>query len=80
MKTRIQKWGNSLAIRIPKAFAQELSFQDETMVELTIDAEQLVIAPVDEKTLRLQDLIAMITPENRHEEIITDLPRGREVI
>lgn len=80
MKARIQKWGNSLAIRIPKAFAQELSFQEETMVEITLGKEQLVVAAVDETSVRLQDLVAQITPENRHEEIMSDLPRGREVI
>lgn len=80
MKARIQKWGNSLAIRIPKAFAQELSFQEDTMVEISMDEEHLVIAPVDEKSLRLKDLVALITPENRHDEVLSDQPRGKEMI
>ena len=48
MRTRVQKWGNSLALRIPKAFATEVGLQRETSVEVSLSDGKLVITPVTE--------------------------------
>ena len=46
MKTRVQKWGNSLALRIPKSFASEVGLEKETSVEVSLSDGKLVITPV----------------------------------
>lgn len=81
MKTRIQKWGNSLAIRIPKAFAEDVGIVSETEVELTLVDGQLVIAPIhaDEPEYRLEDLLAQVTEENLHGETDFGVAVGDEV-
>jgi len=48
MKTHVQKWGNSLALRIPKAFAVEVGLQNGSLVEMSIGCEKLIITPLDE--------------------------------
>ncbi|HZR99621.1 MAG TPA: AbrB/MazE/SpoVT family DNA-binding domain-containing protein [Chloroflexota bacterium] len=67
MQTHIRKWGNSLALRIPHAFAQEAQLEEGTPVELVLSDGQLVVRPL-RRPYRLADLVAGITPENRHEE------------
>lgn len=78
MLTKVQKWGNSIALRIPKAFAEEMQIAPETTVELTIEEGKLVIAPVERSTYRLEELLAQITTENLHEEMDWGAPVGQE--
>lgn len=66
MKTKIQKWGNSLAARIPKSFAAELGIGDGSPVEMTLEAGAVVIKPDREKAWDLDDLLADVTNENVH--------------
>ncbi len=54
MKTRVQKWGNSLALRIPKSFANEVGLQRETSVEVSLADGKLVITPVSQPTPTLK--------------------------
>ena len=77
MKTRIRKWGNSLALRIPQAFILEMGLAAESPVEITVVEGQLVIAPAEE-TLTLERLLADVTPENLHAEIDTGPAIGDE--
>ncbi len=46
MKTRIQKWGNSLALRIPKSFAEEAGLREDAAVELSLAEGRLVVQPI----------------------------------
>jgi antitoxin MazE len=78
MQTRIQKWGNSLAIRIPKSFAIETRLEDDTLVEITLQDGNLVVTPVP-PTWTLEQLLDQITPDNLHAEQDFGLPEGREV-
>jgi antitoxin MazE len=77
MKTTIQKWGNSLAVRIPRPFAEEIHLEENTTVDLTIKGGKLVIVPAPEITL--ESLVEQITDENRHGEIETGRPAGSEI-
>lgn len=79
METRIQKWGNSLALRIPQAFAAEVGLSQDSPVELTLEEGRLVIKPVPAGTFTLEDLLAGITPDNLHGEVDTGAPVGKEV-
>lgn len=79
MRTRVQKWGNSLAVRIPKPVAQEVGITAELDVEISIEGGALVLAPT-RRQYSLEELVRGITPENRHEEIDLGPPVGRELL
>lgn len=78
MRVRIQKWGNSLAVRIPRAFAEEAGLRDDSPVELQVIDGQIIIKPASE-TYQLDDLLARINEENLHGEIDSGDPTGNEV-
>ena len=69
MQTKIQKWGNSLAIRIPKAFIKEAHVAYGTSVDLSVSDGKIIIEPCDEPEYQLDDLLKGITKQNRHAEI-----------
>jgi antitoxin MazE len=75
---KVQKWGNSLAIRIPRGFAEQLMVQQGSEVDLSLDGDRLVIKP-KRRELSLSELLAQVTDENIHAEIATAEPTGREV-
>lgn len=79
MQTSVQKWGNSLALRIPKALAAQVGIEQGATVDLRADDGSLVIQPVARPALRLDDLIKGITKKNLHHETDTGEPTGREV-
>ena len=79
MKTMIQRWGNSLALRIPKTFAEEISVREGDEVEMNVTKGRLMIAARPPRAYHLADLVAEIRPGNLHKEIVTDGPQGREV-
>jgi len=79
MQTTIRKWGNSLAVRIPKAFIKEAHVAYGTAVDLSIDDGKIVINPLRETEYRLEDLLKGVTKRNLHAEIETGKAVGREV-
>ena len=68
MRAQVSKWGNSLAIRLPKAAAESLRVQEGESVELAIEGESLVIRSARPRFV-LEDLLADITPENQPEAV-----------
>jgi len=78
MKTKMQKWGNSLAIRIPKAFATEVGLKEESEVDVSLKSGKLVVVPVEKPGLTLKALLAKITEENVHREVDAGPATGRE--
>lgn len=78
MRTRIQKWGNSLAVRIPRPFALDLQFTENLPVEMSVRNGKLVVALV-EPEFSLADLVKGIKPGNRHNESSTGEPVGDEI-
>ncbi|HOX19899.1 MAG TPA: AbrB/MazE/SpoVT family DNA-binding domain-containing protein [Gemmatimonadales bacterium] len=78
MRTRISKWGNSLAIRLPKPFMDELGLGEGAEVEITLRDGQLVLSAAG-REYALKELVDGITAENRHQETDWGRPRGREV-
>ena len=79
MLTRIQKWGNSLGLRIPKTLAADAHVAEGTSVELNVENGRLIVAPQRRAKCSIEHLVADITPENLHGETDTGLPLGREV-
>lgn len=78
MRTRVQKWGNSLAIRIPRPVAAEGGLTENAPVELKVVEGVLTVRTVSEH-LKLDDLVDRITKANRHRATDTGGPLGEEV-
>ncbi|NQU11655.1 AbrB/MazE/SpoVT family DNA-binding domain-containing protein [bacterium] len=78
MQTKIQKWGNSLAVRIPKPFVKEAHLAYGTSVDLTVDDGKIVIDPHTEPAYRLEDLLKDVNKRNLHGEVDTGPAVGRE--
>jgi len=68
MQSKIQKWGNSLAVRIPKGFADHLSLSNGRTVEIRDVKGAITISPVKEDKPDLVALLAGINKENLHAE------------
>ncbi|MEW6173549.1 MAG: AbrB/MazE/SpoVT family DNA-binding domain-containing protein [Bacillota bacterium] len=79
METRVQKWGNSLALRIPRPLAAEVGLKDNSPVQLSLQDGKLVIAPVNKPAVSLESLLAQVTEENLHHEVNTGPSMGNEV-
>lgn len=78
MMTIIRKWGNSLGVRIPKRFAQEVGIEDGTPVDISVTDGHLVIRSVRRHRYRLGELLAGVRKDNIHGEIPAGRPVGRE--
>jgi len=78
MRLRVQKWGNSLALRIPAAFARETGIGSGAEVDLTLEAGRLVITPSSIGPYSLAELLDGVTDDNRHDAVDTGAPQGRE--
>ena len=76
---QVAKWGNSLAVRIPAAYAREIGAKDNSKAELTVENGRLVLTPVNQvPRFELDALIEQISDENRHPEIETGTAVGDE--
>lgn len=77
MRVSIARWGNSLALRIPQAFAKELALSEDMVAELRLEGDRLVLAPLPPDD-ELERLLSGITDENRHVETDWGPVRGQE--
>jgi len=68
MLTTIQRWGNSLAVRIPKPFALQTDLGENSEVDIAVEGDRIVVSPAV-KEWKLDDLLAGITARNAHKEI-----------
>jgi antitoxin MazE len=78
MIVTVDKWGNSLGVRIPKAFVDELNLEPKAALEMKQENGTLVLTPVRQPEYRLEELLAGITSENLHHEIGTGDAAGNE--
>jgi antitoxin MazE len=76
---KIQKWGNSLGLRIPKPFAEEVGLREKAEVELSLVKGSLVVRPLQKPRFSLDGLLAGVTARNRHHEVSEGGPVGREI-
>lgn len=75
MKTHVTQWGNSLGVRIPKAFADQIGLEKEGDVEMELEKDAIVLR---KPGYNLEDLLKQIKPENLHEETDTGALIGKE--
>jgi antitoxin MazE len=78
VQVKVRKWGNSASIRIPASLMQSARLALDDTVEIREESGRILIEPVERAEFNLDDLIAAITPENRHDEISFGDPVGRE--
>lgn len=69
MSTTVQKWGNSLGIRIPSQIAEKISVRQGSEVELIVGEDYTLIVKPKKKRMTLEELLAQCKPENRHDEV-----------
>lgn len=80
MMVKVLKWGNSLALRIPKAFAREIEIEENSSVNLTLVDGKISVEPVSIKyEYKLDELIEQVNENNLHCEYDTGKPRGKEI-
>ena len=79
MKARMVKWGNSLAVRIPKAAVEKARLKEGDSLEIESSEGQIEIRRVSQVPT-LRQLVSQITPENRYGEVSTGAETGKEVI
>lgn len=79
MLTKVQKWGNSLALRIPKTFAHDAQLENDSLVEISLVDGQIVIKPVTKRHWTLAQLLTGVTKDNLHAETDTGQALGNEV-
>lgn len=78
MRARIAKWGNSLGVRIPRSVASKVGLDDGASVEVRVSGRHVVLAPTA-REYSLSELVAGITPRNRHHETDWNSPVGNEI-
>jgi antitoxin MazE len=78
MITKIQKWGNSLGLRIPKGVAQGARVQEGTTVMLAVSNGRLIVSPLESRAYELETLLAGVTRKNLHAAVDTGEAVGRE--
>ena len=79
MKTTAQKWGNSLAIRVPKSVAMQVGLKAQDDLEIEVQDGNVVLKPQLRRVYHLEDLVKRITSKNLHSELGTGIPVGREI-
>ena len=77
MRTSIQRWGNSLGVRIPKPFAAQVALEENSEVDISVDGDRIVVSAA-KKEWRLDDLLAGMTRANRHKETAWGRKKGSE--
>lgn len=79
MQGQLMKWGNSLAVRIPKPLADEAQMKEGDTLEISVSHPGRVELDAVPRRQTLMELVSAITDENRHEEMDWGAPVGREV-
>ena len=76
--SRIQKWGNSYGLRIPKTILDQMGLGPDTRFEIQQEQGKIIITPIKDPELTLDELLAKITPENLHHEVDWGVSVGKE--
>jgi antitoxin MazE len=78
VKSKVQRWGNSLAVRIPKAFAEEVGLTDNSSIEMRLVKGGLLVEPSSTWTPSLDELLDGVTDSNLHDEVDSGPAQGSE--
>ncbi len=78
MRVQVQKWGNSLALRIPKPFAEDAAVKEGSVLDMSVSDGRLVAVPVQRKKFTLKQLLSKVNKNNLHGEVDFGPAVGRE--
>ena len=78
MRVQVRKWGNSLTLRIPRPFAEDVGVREGTVVDVAISKGRLVATPSRPRRARLSELLSKVNKTNLHAEVDTGRAVGRE--
>ncbi len=78
MQAQLMKWGNSIAIRIPKRALEQAQLSEGDSLDLSIEGPGVIAMKATHKKLTLKEMVAAITPENLHSETEWGAPVGNE--
>jgi antitoxin MazE len=78
MRLRVERWGDSWAVRIPESLAISAGIREDTEVEFSAVEGQATISPVTRRQPTLEELLERVTPEDRHSEFETGPAVGAE--
>ena len=79
VEIKIQKWGNSLAVRIPKSYAKDINIEQGSIIDIIREKDNIIISPKHKKK-NLKELLDKISKENIHQEIDSGEPSGNEIL
>jgi antitoxin MazE len=79
MHVRVQKWGNSLAVRLPKPLAEDAEVKEGTVLNLAVSEGMVVATPVQKRKWSLKQLLARVSKKNLHAEVDFGPSVGREI-
>jgi antitoxin MazE len=79
MKSKVQLWGNSLALRIPKYIAKQIKIDNGSDVDVVLDKQRIVIKPISKKQESLENILSKINKDNIHKEEDFGEPAGDEI-
>lgn len=79
MKATVKKWGNSAAVRIPSAIMEAAHLELEQVLDVREEDGRVIIEPVQDDIVSLEDLVAGITEQNIHADVDFGIPAGNEV-
>ncbi|MFQ5813305.1 MAG: AbrB/MazE/SpoVT family DNA-binding domain-containing protein [Anaerolineae bacterium] len=79
MRTRVQELGDGLALHIPKTLATEMHIRPDSLIEMLFVDGKIIMFPITEAELTLEQLLAGVAEENLHGEVDTGSPVGKEV-
>lgn len=78
MKTTVQKWGNSLAIRIPKNITKDTRLSEGSDLNILVENGNIILSP-SAKEYSLSEILKHVTNENIHSEVSTGDHTGGEI-
>ncbi|MEN9361217.1 MAG: hypothetical protein RL095_2752 [Verrucomicrobiota bacterium] len=78
MEGTIQKWGNSLALRLPRQLTQEAGLSEGSAIDIIEDQGRIIITPKP-RTYKLEELLQEVRDDNRHDDYSSGKPQGREI-
>ncbi len=79
MRVKIKKWGNSLALRIPKAFADQSKIYENEFVDISLENNRIFIEPLELRDYSLKEMSSAINKLNVHKEMDFGKIEGKEL-
>lgn len=79
MNATVQKWGNSLALRIPSSVAKDINLRQGSAVDVAVEGGRMVVKPSRKRKASLAELLKGVTKDNRHSAQDWGAPVGKEI-